>query len=224
MTDTIDLYSGPLSMFGMKAHIAILEKGLPHNLIMVPSSDAQGYDPKHQAVSRINPKQQVPVLIHDDVEIFDSTLIFEYLEELKPKPALWPETLSLRARARQLELMSDEVYFPHVVKLMGLQDDLKNDAALTAIDACQSYYAKMESQLGNDDYLVDQFSFADIALFMAQLFGERMGAPMTENTPKLTAWRLNMINRPSVQHALKPLIKFLHQENRPVPPDIDLPS
>ncbi len=224
MTDTIDLYSGPLSMFGMKAHIAILEKGIPHKLIMVPYSDAQGYYPKHPEVIRINPKQQVPVLIHADIELFDSTQIFEYLEDLKPKPALWPEPLNLKAKARQVELMADEVYFPHVVKLMGLQNDLQGEAALTAIDACQSYYVQMESQLGNGAFLVDQLSYADIAFFMAQLFGERMGAPITENTPNLLAWRLNMIARPSVRKALKPLIGFLHGENRPVPPDIDLPG
>jgi len=47
-------------------------------------------------VVRINPKQQVPVLVHGDLEIFDSTQIFEYLEDLVPAPALWPS----EARAR----------------------------------------------------------------------------------------------------------------------------
>ena len=47
---------------------------------------------------RVNPKRQVPVLIHDDLEIFDSTQIFEYLEDLKPDPALWPREIKARAR------------------------------------------------------------------------------------------------------------------------------
>src|ERR1700722_45341 len=84
------LYSGPLSMFGAKAEIAALEKGFPFELVMVPFDWDRLYDPKHPDVVRINPKRQVPVLIHGDVEIFDSTQIFEYLEDLMPDPPLWP--------------------------------------------------------------------------------------------------------------------------------------
>jgi glutathione S-transferase len=118
------LYSGPLSMFGAKAQIAALEKGLEFDLVMVPFDWAQGYTPKHPEVLRINPKRQVPVLVHGDLEIFDSTQIFEYLEDLQPSPPLWPHDPQARARARLLEHQSDEVYFPHVVRLMGLQQNL----------------------------------------------------------------------------------------------------
>src|SRR6266849_7479564 len=88
------LYSGPLSMFGAKAEIAALEKGLDVELIMVPFEMKTLYQPKHPEVLRINPKRQVPVLIDNgpggDLEIFDSTQIFEYFETIKPEPALWP--------------------------------------------------------------------------------------------------------------------------------------
>jgi glutathione S-transferase len=56
---TIRIYSGPLSMFGAKAEIALREKGLDFELIMVPFVSA--YEPKHPEVVRVNPKQQVPV-------------------------------------------------------------------------------------------------------------------------------------------------------------------
>ena len=78
------------------------------------------------------PKQQVPVLIHGDVEIFDSTQIFEYFEHLQPHPALWPAEPAARARARLLELKSDEVYFPPIIRLMGLQDDAGRSALAVA--------------------------------------------------------------------------------------------
>jgi len=41
------LYSGPLSMFGTKAQIAALEKGLDFDLIMVAYDSHLGYSPKH---------------------------------------------------------------------------------------------------------------------------------------------------------------------------------
>ena len=73
------LYSGPLSMFGAKVQIAALEKGLDFELVMVPFEMKRLYQPRHPEVARINPKQQVPVLVHGELEIFDSTQIFEYL-------------------------------------------------------------------------------------------------------------------------------------------------
>src|ERR671912_1483217 len=108
------LYSGPLSMFGAKAEIAAHEKGIDFELVMVPFEMKELYEPKHPEVLRINPKRQVPVLIHGELEIFDSTQIFEYLEDLRPQPALWPAQPAARARARLLEHKSDEVFFPHV--------------------------------------------------------------------------------------------------------------
>src|SRR6185295_9505365 len=84
----IKLYSGPLSMFGAKAEIALREKGADFELEMVAFSQAQGYDPRHPDVLRVNPKRQVPVLLDDGVELYDSTQIFEYCEDRWPAPVL----------------------------------------------------------------------------------------------------------------------------------------
>src|SRR5476651_140790 len=112
------LYSGPLSMFGAKAEIALHEKAIDFELVMVPFEMKTLYQPKHAEVARINPKRQVPVLVDGDLEIFDSTQIFEYLETIKPTPALWPAAPKTKARARLLEHISDEIYFPPIVRLM----------------------------------------------------------------------------------------------------------
>ncbi len=40
----------------------------------------------------LNPKGQVPVLVDDDLVLYDSTLILEYLEERHPLPPLIRET------------------------------------------------------------------------------------------------------------------------------------
>jgi glutathione S-transferase len=113
------IYSGPLSMFGAKVEIAVREKGIDFDLVMVPFDPARGYDPKHPDVDRINPKRQVPVLIDGELELFDSTQIFEYLEDLVPQPPLWPRAPVARAQARLLEHRSDEVYCPAVRQVAG---------------------------------------------------------------------------------------------------------
>src|SRR5919109_979644 len=107
---SVKIFSGCLSMFGAKVQIAAHEKGIEFELMMVPFDMKRRYEPKHPEVLRINPKRQVPVLIDGAVEIFDSTQIFEYLEDRFPTPALWPAAPQERARARLLELKSDEVF------------------------------------------------------------------------------------------------------------------
>ena len=191
-------YTAPLSMFGMKVEIALREKGLAFERIAVPFTLADGYSPKHAEVLRINPKGQVPVLIHGDLELFDSTQIFEYLEDLAPEPPLWPRAIAGRARARLLEHKSDEIYFPPIVRLMGLQAAPDDPAAIEARAAAASFYDEREKGLGSGEWLAGSYSYADIAFYMAQLFGERMGAAMTDAHPRLEAWRSRMSARPAV--------------------------
>jgi glutathione S-transferase len=211
----IRLYTGPLSMFGAKAEIALLEKGLDFERIAVPFVDR--YEPKHPEVVRINPKQQVPVLIHGSVEIFDSTQIFEYLEDAFSIPPLWPKSLADRAEARQLELKSDEVYFPHIIKLMGLEDTPADPAAVAARSAAARFYEQMNTRLESRSFLAGEYSYADIAFFMAQLFGERKGAVMTGTTPQLLDWRARMLERPAVRQVAGAMAAWIASQGRPVP-------
>lgn len=220
MTDTRArprLYSGPLSMFGAKVQIAALEKGLDVELFMVPFEMQRLYEPKHPEVVRINPKRQVPVLIHGDLEIFDSTQIFEYLEDLQPDPPLWPAAPADRARARLLEHSSDEVYFPHVVGLMGLQATPQDATAVAAREGASLFYRRMEDAIADKAFLAGAYSYADIAFYMASLFGERMGALLTVEMPNLLRWRDRMTARPAVQQVVKPMAAFLTSQGRPLP-------
>ncbi|MES2341870.1 MAG: glutathione S-transferase family protein [Pseudomonadota bacterium] len=211
------LYSGPLSMFGAKVEIAALEKGLPVKVFMVPYDPQRGYEPKHPDVVRINPKRQVPVLIDGELEIFDSTQILEYFEHLSPEPALWPADPRARAAARLLEHRADEVYFPHVIALMGLQATPEDPAAVAARAAASAFYGEMEALLADREFLAGTLSYADIGFFMASLFGERMGAVMGRETPRLLAWRQAMASRPTVRQVAGAMMDYLASIGRPIP-------
>ncbi len=212
------LYSGPLSMFGAKAEIAAHEKGIAFELVMVPFEMAALYSPKHPEVLRINPKRQVPVLVDGDLEIFDSTQIFEYLETIRPVPALWPAEPKARARARLLEHKSDEVYFPPIIRLMGLQDAPDDPAAVEARATAMTFYDEMERLIGEQHWLAGAYSYADIAFYMAQLFGARMGAAMDEHHPRLQAWRDRMSARPAVAKVAGAMGRYLLGQGRKLPP------
>ncbi|MBS0388771.1 MAG: glutathione S-transferase family protein [Proteobacteria bacterium] len=215
------LYSGPLSLFGAKVEIAAREKGIDFQLVMVPFSQQQGYSPKDPEVLRVNPKRQVPVWVDDAVELYDSTQIIEYLEDRWPTPALWPRALAGRARARLLEHASDEVFFPHVIRLMGMRANPDPVDAPEWRQACagiESYYARMEQALGTHRHIAgDEYTFADIAFYLAQFFAARHTVPIGGAHVNLRAWRARVAARPAVKQVLDAMASYLRSIDYPVP-------
>jgi glutathione S-transferase len=204
------LYSGPLSMFGAKAEIAVREKPIDCDVEHVGFNLKTLYEPKHPEVLRVNPKAQVPVLIDGDLELFDSTQIFEFLEDTAPEPPLWPRDPRERARARLLELKSDEVFFPNVVMLMPRARAAAGEERVAqAIADIHAYYDEMERRLARRDWLAGEFSYADIAFFMAQFFASFLGQPWREGHPGLDAWRARMAARPSVKAVAGKMAAYL---------------
>ena len=213
-------------MFGAKVEIALREKNIPFEIEMVPFNPLLGYSPKHEEVLRLNPKGQVPVLVDGDVCVYDSTQIFEYLEDAYPSPPLLPSAAQARAKVRQLEHASDEVFFPHVVRLMGLRADPDPIASPEWIKSCagiNGFYEEMESVLENRNFLGDGFSYADIAFFMAQLFAARHTVPMTRAFPRLLAWRQRIGTRPAVVPVVEFMMDFIREHGKAVPVYDEIP-
>jgi len=100
---------------------------------------------------------------------------------------------------------------------MGLQKNLGDAAAVTSIEAAAGYYADMERLLTKGPWLGGSYSFADIAFYMASLFGERLGAPVTDATPQLLEWRTRMTRRPAVRSVVSAMATWLRAASRPVP-------
>jgi glutathione S-transferase len=109
------------------------------------------------------------------------------------------------------------VFFPHVIRLMGLQDRLEEPPAQEAIAQLHRYYGEMEALLTERDYLCGKYTYADIAFFMAQLFAARKGVPMAGTTPRLLDWRRRVAARPAVQPTLVQMIQTLTRQGHPVP-------
>jgi glutathione S-transferase len=204
------LYSAPLSLFSRKVEIALREKAITFEREMVPFTQAQGYEPRHPVVLAVNPKRQVPVLIDGDLELFDSTLIFEYLEDLRPSPPLYPIDPRMRARCRLLELVGDEVLAPRAIQLGYRTEPPARDAWIQehrevagreAEADVTEQYADLARRLGAADFFCGDFSYADIALFMAVLWVMRLSGPRLDAWPGLARWYARVGARPSVAMA-----------------------
>ena len=66
-------------------------------------------------------------------------------------------------------------------------------------------------------WLAGDYSYADIAFYMAQLFGARMTAPMTDAHPRLQAWRERMNARPAVAKVAGAMGRYLLSQGRKLP-------
>ncbi|MGH7072565.1 MAG: glutathione S-transferase family protein, partial [Acetobacteraceae bacterium] len=98
-----------------------------------------------------------------------------------------------------------------------LQNALNGSEAVVARNAIERYRAMMEKRLTAQPFLCGSFTYVDIAFFMAELFAERLGAPLTASTPRLRQWRERILSRASVRTVLAPLVAYLHANGRVIP-------
>lgn len=205
------LYVGPLSLFSRKVEIALREKGLDFEPVLVPFTQTLGYQPRHEAVVAANPKRQVPVLVEDGLTLYDSTVILEYLEDAHPSPPLYPKEARARAHCRLVELEADEILFAPVRHLLYRTEPPSADAAAQAKRMAAGHEAELEierqfrglnARLDGSDYFCGAFSAADIAVFMTVLWTQRLKGPRLSGHPSLAAWYARMLNRPSCAKAV----------------------
>jgi glutathione S-transferase len=207
----VKLYTAPLSLFARKVEIALREKGLAFEQVMVPFSQERGYAPKHPYVLAANPKGQVPVLVDGDLNLFDSTVILEYLEDAYPDPPLYPPGPRARAECRMLELFADEVLLPDLRRLMYRSEPPAADPERSARleeegsageAALRRRWAELETRLPGRDWFAERFSVADIALFMIVLYARRLHGPGLDGFPSLAGWFARTAQRPAVAPAV----------------------
>lgn len=189
------IYGVSLSPYVRKVKMALNEKGIAYD--MVPTSTTEALTELHT----LNPRGEVPTLVDGDVIIGDSTIALQYIEETYPDPPLLPAAPAARARARALEDLGDRLGDAIVMALalvfMQGHSELQDTVVPAAKRELDDLYAYLESQLGGRDYLVGDFSWADLSLIPhvsgAQFF--QLGPP--DDSP-VAAWLQRCLARPAV--------------------------
>jgi glutathione S-transferase len=215
----------PISLFSRKVEIALHEKGLPFEQILVPFTQTKGYSPKNPDVLAINPKGQVPVLVDGDLSLYDSTVILEYLEDAYPDPALFPKTSQERARCRLFDVFGDEVMLIPLRFLMHRTepkpDDLerwhaKEAKAKESEPVLAGYFAQLDRALQGRDYLCGAFSAADISIFMAVFWTRRLGGPSLRGHEALAGWYARLSARPAFAKVVSEILAADAELSAPV--------
>ena len=98
MTLTLYVGSKRYSSWSLRPYVALVHTGLPFE----DKTILLDRDTTRAEIAKVNPAMRLPVLHHDDLVIWDSLAICEYLNELAPGAQLWPADRAQRARARAI--------------------------------------------------------------------------------------------------------------------------
>lgn len=208
MTTVLDI---PLSPYAQKVKLALIEKGIAFD-VQYPDVDA----PDVQASMR-NPRAEVPVLIDGNTNIFQASIILEYIEERWPEPALLPRDPAERARVRTLQEICDTAYdavnwgVSEVLVFKRAQGVLAEQILERARAQVNALNERLERELSERAWFNgDSFGFGDIVVYPfvngAAALGNKPPA-----TSKLQAWLKTMRARPSAERLKQAIVETLPQ-------------
>ena len=194
------LYDYPQCPFSQKVRIVLAEKELAYEKIHV---DLRKGEQKRPEFLRLNPFGKVPVLVDDDVVVYDSTIINEYLEDEYPLPHLLPEDSALRARARTFEDYADIAFTLPVGVLMAevRKPEAERDVERIrkAQEEVERILAYLNANLGEQPYLAGEFTVADAAFAPRLMVLQAVGIEVKPQWEPLRRWIERLAERPSIQ-------------------------
>ena len=147
---------------------------------------------KSEEFLSVSPYGKVPVLAINGISLHESNVVNEYLDEVHETPRLMPENPEQRALARSWMAFADDYFFPFVFRArMGSQRGFSEEQVKEARVKLQDSLSRLERQLEDRDYLVGEYTLADIAhagnFHRLQELAERGDVPL-QSYPNVVAW------------------------------------
>lgn len=206
MTDAtkMELFTARVCPYAHRTRLVLMEKGLDFELVEV---DLQN---KPERFLKVSAYGKVPALVHDGVEIYESAIINEYLEEAFPEPPLMPREPGPRAQLRiWIDYCDDHFLGDHYAALKN-QDPEKEgywkdkiDTHLHRIDqAMRDLSPEGPYWLGAAPSLLDFAYYPFFERLPAWAHYRGLGLP--EDCERIAAWLDTMAGRPSVSAIANP--------------------
>jgi glutathione S-transferase len=203
----LHLFHFDLSSCSQKVRIVFRELGLPftpHPINLMKDEQQTDW------YLGINPRGEVPVLVHNGAVHTESNDIIQYIDEnfASPEKSLLPQSESERHTMQTLLDMENDLHGDlRTVTFTYLAPDMKNRAGNTEslgfIGRFHSAFQVLDERLASNTYLLgDRLTLLDISWFITLFRLERAGYPLAEH-PKLAAYFLRISQRPSFQHEIK---------------------
>ena len=192
------LVSHKLCPYVQRAAIMLEEKGIAYERRDVDLTN------KPDWFLAISPLGKTPVLLVDDQPVFESSVICEYLDETYG-PAMHPSAPLQRARHRSwIEFGSA------LLSLIGAFYSAPTSELLTSkATELRTRFSQLESVLGNGHFFDgDEFSIVDATFAPVFRYFDTIESIIDFDffalSPKVSAWRATLRQRPSVRNVVDP--------------------
>ncbi|WP_169308234.1 glutathione S-transferase family protein [Ferrimonas aestuarii] len=230
MTETLTLYYHPYSNCAQRVMLALAEKGLTPQKIKINLMANEQLSDHYRA---INPKCEVPALVHNNHSITESCTILSYLEQQFPKVSLTPqqpEQAQLMTRWLEKAAQSHEHQVVNFVYANGLgrlptpeqwryyEQHVPHRAEFhrkrrlgkagsdlqQAKSVLDAQFEEIECQLSKTAWLAgSEYSLADIAWYPNAKLLSRLGYDV-HPFPYVRQWLRRIEARPAYQAGIKP--------------------
>ena len=199
----IKLYDFKSSPNCQRVKVVLEEKRLPFEMIPI---DLRKGEQKTPDFLKLNPYGKVPVLTDGDTVLYESCIINEYLNEKYSDPPLMPAELGKRAKVRLLIDYGlahlDGPYQKLRQELMKDPKEQNQQVIENAKSDLRKLLQRLENEIGDQPYLVGEFSLADAALITRFTRLEGFGVLPDGSLPRLGKYLQRMKERPSVKTIL----------------------
>jgi glutathione S-transferase len=199
----IKLYDFKSSPNCQRVKIVLAEKNLPYEIVPV---DLRAKEQKTPDYLRLNPYGKVPVLTDDGTVLYESCIINEYLDEKYPQPPLLPKEPGKKAKARILVdygmVHFDGPYQKLRMELMKDPQEQNREVIDGAKADLKRLLKRLEDELGDQEYLMGEFSLVDADLLPRFTRLEGFGVLPDPALPRLAKYLERVKARPSVKSIL----------------------
>lgn len=199
----IKLYDFKSSPNCQRVKIVLAEKNLAFETVPV---DLRAREQKTPEYLKLNPYGKVPVLIDDGTVLYESCIINEYLDDKYPHPPLMPRDPAAKAKARILidygMVHFDGPYQKLRLELLKEQKEQNAEIIESAKGDLKRLLRRFEEELGDQPYLMGEFSLVDADLLPRFARLEGFGVLPDPSLPKLGKYLDRVKARPSVKAIL----------------------
>ncbi len=191
----LKFYYNPISINARRVWVALLEKQIPFELILV---NLDG-DQFHDDFTAINPLQRIPAIVDNGLRVVESLAILDYLEAKYPTPSLIPSEPEAIAIVRMIETITvvelQPATIPLTRPLVGLEvAPQKLEAAQQRVTIILQFF---EELLNEQTYFAkEEFTLAEVVA------GTLVPSLPLEDYPHLKAWSERLTQRESWRHTV----------------------
>ena len=194
---TFKLISFSICPYVQRPRIVLLEKHIEHEIEYIDLQHPPAW------FHEVSPLEKVPVLVVDGEALFESMPISEYLEEITPG-ALYPEDPFRKAQHRAWIEFGNDMLGQHFA-LASAKDEKEFKKArgtmAERLDTLEDVLSDGPYFAGEDFGMVDVV-YAPLFRFTRELHRLIGLELVTDDTPKVTAWAQQLLDRPSVEAAV----------------------